>query len=122
VGCKPSAGLASVEGKVALDGKPLANATVLLSPTRGDGPGPFVGTANSEGRFSIGPVGNEGAGVAPDTYIVVITTLKPDPKSPDGAPPPGQKEVVPLKYRDGSERLIVPVGGKKDADFNLKTR
>ena len=121
-GCQKGTKLVPVEGKVTLDGKPLADAAVLLSPTRGNGPGPFVGTTNGEGRFSLGPVGKERGGAAPETYIVAITTVKADPNSPDGSPPPGQKEVVPAKFRDGSERFVVPEGGTKEATFAIKTR
>ena len=121
-GCQQSTKLVPVEGSVTLDNKPLAGATVLLSPTRGNGPGPYFGTTKSDGRFSLGPAGNEGGGAMPDSYVVAITTVKADPNSPDGSPPPGQKEVVPTKFRDGSERIDVPKGGNKEANFNLKTR
>jgi len=122
VGCQHRDSLVPVEGTVTLDGKPLANATVLLSPIRGNGPGPFMSTANADGRFSLGPVGKEGTGAAPDSYMLIVTTAKPDPSSSDGALLPGQKEVVPIKYRDGSERFVVPEGGNKSAAFQLKTR
>src|SRR3954463_13862917 len=112
-GCKQNTKLVPVEGNVTLDGKPLVDATVLLSPTRGNGPGPFFGTTKSDGRFSLGPAGNEKGGATPDSYIVVITTVKADPNSPDGSPPPGQKEVVPATFRDGSERFVVPEGGDR---------
>ena len=120
-GCQRSPKLVPVEGNVTLDSKPLANATVLLSPTRANGPGPFFGTTKGDGRFSLGAVGNEGGGATPDSYIVVITTVKADPNSPDGTPLPGQREVVPAKFRDGSERFVVPEGGNRAANFNLKT-
>jgi hypothetical protein len=119
--CKPKTSLVPVEGKVTLDGKPLDNAAVSLNPTRGNGPGPFTATTNSDGRFSLGSVAHEAAGAVADNYIVLITTVKPDPNSPDGAPPPGQKEVVPAKYRDGSERYTVPQAGTKEANFDIKT-
>jgi len=119
-GCKRAANLVPLEGRVTLDGKPLANATVLLSPTRGNGPGPFTGTTSSDGRFSVGPVGREGMGAAPDDYMLMITTVKPDPNSIDGASP-SQKEIVPKKYRDGSERFTVPDAGNKEANFDIKS-
>jgi hypothetical protein len=121
-GCKQGTKLVPVEGNVTLDGKPVAGATVLLSPTRGNGPGPFFGTTKSDGRFSLGPAGNEAGGAIPDSYILVITTIKAEPNSPDGSPPPGQKEFVPATFRDGSERFVVPEGGDRGVNFNLKTR
>src|SRR6187200_2672144 len=78
-GCKQKSNLVPVEGKVSLNGKSLANATVMLSPARGNGPGPFVGLTNSQGQFSLGPVGKDGGGAAVDSYMLMITTVKPDP-------------------------------------------
>ena len=51
-------------GKVTLNNKPLADASVVFSPARGNGPGPFVATTNTEGRFALGPVGKPGGGAA----------------------------------------------------------
>jgi hypothetical protein len=122
-GCEQKASLVSVEGLVTLNSKPLANATVLFSPTRASGAGPFVGTTNNEGRFVLGPVDNPGGGAAAAEYMVMITTVKQDPKSIDGAPvDPTQKEVVPAAYRDGSKRFTVPPGGATDANFPITTR
>jgi hypothetical protein len=120
-GCERGAELASVEGNVTLNSKPLANATVLFSPTRGSGPGPYVGTTDNEGRFALGPVDEPGGGAAADEYLVMITTVKQDPNSADGAPvDPTQKEVVPSAFRNGTQRFTVPEGGTKDANFAIK--
>ena len=83
-GCKRGRVLAPVEGKITLNNKPLADASVVLSPCAGNGPGPFVGTTNTEGRFALGPVGKPGGGAAAADYMVMITTVKQDPNSPDG--------------------------------------
>src|SRR5689334_7118438 len=119
-GCDSNKSLVPVEGKVTLDSKPLADATVLLSSTRGNGPGPFVGTTDKEGRFALGPIGKAEAGAVADSYTVMITTAKPDPNSIEGASAPN--EIVPLKYRDGSQRFKVPEGGSKSTDFEIKTK
>jgi hypothetical protein len=118
VGCQRSAELVPVEGKVTLNNKPLADATVLLSPTQANGPGPFMGVTDQEGRYAIGPVDRAGAGAAADTYQLMITTAKPDPNNPDG--PPLKKELVPPKYRDGSERFSVPEEGTDAANFDIQ--
>jgi hypothetical protein len=116
-GCRSEA-LVPVEGKVQLNNKPLAEATVLFSPTRANGAGPFAGTTDREGRFVLGPVGNEKAGAAPGTYIVMITTAKPDPNAPDG--PPLQKELVPAAFNDGSKRYEISASGDKEVIFDIK--
>src|SRR5262245_19378333 len=84
-GCNSNTRLVPFEGKVTLDNKPLADATVLLSSTRGNGPGPFVGTTDKDGAFALGPVGKAGAGAVAGSYTVMITTVKPDPNSVDGS-------------------------------------
>src|SRR4051794_22905219 len=101
-GCKSKASV-SVEGNVKLNNKPLADATVVFSPTRANGPGPFVGTTDHEGHFSLGTVGKERGGAAPGTYMVMITTAKSDPNAPDAAQTT-QKEIVPPAFNDGSKR------------------
>ena len=112
-----------VEGRVTLNNKPVADATVLFSPTRGNGPGPFVGTTDSNGQFTLGPVGKPAGGAAVDEYLVMITTVTPDPNVRDGdEPKTSQKEVVPVAYRNGSERYRVPDGGTKEANFEMKKR
>ena len=118
-GCKSESSV-SVEGVVKLDNKPLADATVMFSPTRANAPGPFVGTTDREGRFALRPVGKEQAGTAPGDYMVMITTVKSAPNDPDGLAPK-QKEIVPGAFTDGSKRFNVPAGGTKDANFDIKT-
>jgi hypothetical protein len=106
-------------GTVTLKGAPLPNADVTLIQGRATDPGPFTGTTDSEGRFSLGPVGDEGSGVAPGTYRLTITTVKPVPGADEFTPPPAQKEIVPQEYADGSIRVEVPEGGVTDRKFEL---
>src|SRR4051794_37231917 len=77
-GCKSESSV-SVEGAVKLDSKPLTDATVTFSPTRASAPGPFVATTDRDGHFALHPAGKEQAGAAPGEYMVMITTVKPDP-------------------------------------------
>ena len=53
-GCRRLAETVPVDGKVTLDKKPLANATVMFAPTKANGPGPFVGTTDDQGQFKLG--------------------------------------------------------------------
>jgi hypothetical protein len=117
VGCN-GAGAVPVEGRVSLNGQPLANASVMLSPTTASGPGPFVGTTDAEGKFVLGPAGKEGGGAAPGEYTVLITTVKSEPR--EDAPLPTQREVVPAGWRNGSERFTIPAEGTKEANFEMK--
>lgn len=114
--------LEPVEGKVTLDSTPLADATVMLSPARGTGPGPFVDTTDAAGRFALGPTDKNKAGAAAGEYLVIITTVKTDPNAHEGTPVSTQKEVVPVAWRNGSQRFEVPEGGTKEVNFEMKSR
>jgi hypothetical protein len=115
-------GLAPLEGKVTLDGKPLAGATVSFLPTRGGGPGPFVAETDDSGAFALGTVERPRQGAEPGEYFVYIITVKSDPTLMENAPPPTKKEIVPMAFRDGSKRYTVPEGGTKSADFTMSSR
>ena len=117
LGCSGN-GVVPVEGRVTLDGNPLSNATVVLSPLTGTGPGPFVGTSDAEGRFAIGTTGEKASGAAAGEYAVIITTVN----TAEDNPPPTQQEIVPAHWRNGSQRFTVPGGGTKDANFEMSSR
>jgi hypothetical protein len=114
-------GSVPVEGRVTLDDKPLANATVMLSPVRGTGPGPFTGTTDAEGRFALKDTDKQG-GPVPGEYMLMIATVMTDPNADEMTPPPTQREVVPSRWRNGTEKFTVPDGGIKDANFAMKSR
>ena len=65
-----------VEGRVVLNGQPLANATVMLSPLRATDPGPFAGTTSADGQFVLGSPDDPSGGAVPGEYLVMITTLR----------------------------------------------
>src|SRR5262245_45247952 len=119
-GCKSESSV-SVEGVVKLDAKPLSDAPVTFSPTRASAPGPFVGSTDGDGHFALHPAGKEQGGAAPGEYMVMITTVKPDPNDPEGHNPK-QKEIVPAPFTDGSKRFTVPSAGTKEAKFDIKSR
>src|SRR3954466_5512801 len=98
-GCGGVGGLVPVEGKVTLDNKPLENATVMLAPTKANGPGPFVGTTDSQGHFTLGQLESSRSGASVGDYSVFIATVKSDAKE---ASPQVKKEIVPTEYRSGS--------------------
>src|SRR5436190_17304443 len=111
-GCTGVGGTVPVEGKVTLDKKPLANATVMFAPTKANGPGPFVGTTDDQGQFKLGLLESSRAGAVVGGYSVIIATVKSDPRNEK---PAGTKEIVPAEYRNGSKTYEVPPGGTKEA-------
>jgi hypothetical protein len=121
VGCTGQ-GLVPLEGSVTLDGKPLANATVIVSPVRATDPGPFTGKTDTEGRFALGPADKERGGAVPGEYMLMIATVLTDPNADEMTPPPKQKEIVPAQWRNGTERFTVPEDGTKEANFAMTSR
>jgi hypothetical protein len=118
-GCTGLGGTVPVEGKVTLDKKPLANATVMFAPTKANSPGPFVGTTDDQGQFKLGLLDTSRAGAAVGGYNVIIATVKSDPNENSIQ---AKKEIVPAEYRNGSKKYEVPPGGTKEANFDMKSR
>src|SRR5262245_38479634 len=78
-GCSRGVHLVPVEGPVTLDAQPVADASVVLSPVRATGPGPFRGKTDAQGRYSLGPLDQAKGGAAAGEYFVIITTVEPPP-------------------------------------------
>jgi hypothetical protein len=118
-GCS-TGGAESVEGVVTLDGTPLPAAYILFIPTQSEIKGPFNGKTDDQGRYSLGPIGDEGGGVPVGTYRVSITTAHSEDAGMEGVKLPPER--VPRQYRDGSMQFDVPQGGTTAANFDLKSR
>jgi hypothetical protein len=117
---------APVSGRVTLNGKPLANATISFQPIASEGtknPAPgSTGKTNENGEFTlVGAKGETGAWVG--KHRVVITLLGEEVGT-DERPPRGGwplKEKVPARYNnDSQETFDVPSGGTTSANFDLK--
>ncbi len=121
-GCGGGSSFAPVEGIVTLDGNPVADASVVLGPMRATDPGPFTGSTDAQGKYSLGTADDPGGGAAPGEYFVNITTVKPIPGADESTPPPTQKEIIPMAYRDGSQRIVIPAGGTSAANFDISSR
>lgn len=123
LGCGSKEGSVPVSGVVLLDGQPLADANIVLHPVTATGPGPFVATTDSAGKFSLGPTaGPAGSGALPGEYRLTITTLKtePGPEGRDDAVPKViTPERVPENYSRGNMRFIVPEGGNTDVKLDV---
>src|SRR6267142_767802 len=78
-GCERFGGSVPVAGKVTLNNKPLPNATVMFAATKANGPGPFIGTTDAEGKFVLGQNERPGSGGVAGDYNVLISTVKSDP-------------------------------------------
>ena len=122
----------SAEGTVTLDGKPLANADIMLEPT-GSTPGQAVfAKTDSAGKFALGTPDGKRKGAAVGSYIVVINKLvKPD--GTDFIPDPNQgpmdtggfKELLQPTYsvREQSQLTAeIPAAGNKALQFTLKSK
>jgi len=124
--------LASVSGKVTLNGEPLPDALVNFEPTSEKsftGPGSH-GLTDAQGQSTLTTVeGSNGAVVG--SHVVRITTRK---LNEEGAMsdanvllqsrkgnPNATEEKVPLKYLGGNSPLtfVVPRGGSNAANFDL---
>jgi len=118
-----SGGAAPVSGKVTLNGKPLAKATVTFQPTAKGGMDAGVastGETNDQGEYTLKVVGTGAPGAIVGEHRVSITALQgpaPDPK--DDNPKP-REDLVPERYNAKTElKFTVPSGGTKEADFKL---
>ncbi|MEK6259271.1 MAG: carboxypeptidase regulatory-like domain-containing protein [Planctomycetota bacterium] len=111
-GChKSEVQLGAVQGKVTLDGQPLADATVRFIPTAG-GRTAF-GRTDTKGHYTM-LYSASASGALVGSMRVEITTADPD------APTPTEK--VPAKYNVSSE-LTAEVGSKSNVlDFPLTSK
>jgi hypothetical protein len=125
-GCDSGNQFAPVSGRVTLNGKPLANATVSFQPVAQDGSRNAAvgstGKTNANGEYTlVGSKGESGAWVG--KHRVMITQLGEVVGESDARPPRGGwplKEKVPAKYsNDSKETFDVPAGGTTSADFAL---
>jgi hypothetical protein len=115
--------LVPVSGKVTLNGKPLAGATVTFQPynkgKREAGPA-SAGETNAQGEFTLKLSGKNANGAVVGEHKVSISALQgPPPSSADDNPKP-RVDLVPERYNTQTElKFQVPAGGTDKADFNL---
>jgi hypothetical protein len=129
VGCGPS--YAPVSGKVTLDDKPLAHATVGFFPLdvkSGEPAQNSSGRTNENGEYTLQIVMQKNKKGAVVGKHRVSITVEPDltgsdlpaDKLPKGAKPP---KLLPIYQGEASElRCEIPSGGKTDANFALKSK
>jgi hypothetical protein len=126
-GCS-SQKFAPVSGKVTLNGKPLANATVAFNPIPPEGSiesGPTaVGTTDQNGEFKL-RVSLKQSGAQVGKHRVAISAMSTQPGGESDAPvAPGSapRNIVPARYNAKTELTCeVPAGGTDQANFDLKS-
>jgi hypothetical protein len=114
VGCGGGAPEATVEGRVAYQGQPIAGGALTFYPASGR---PITAPLSQDGAYSCR--------LPPGEYRVTVTvgvTLPPGWKEGDPVPPPAV--VVPPRYGSRLETPLsatVPAeGGAQTVDFTLK--
>jgi hypothetical protein len=118
-GCGPSGPkIASVTGRITMDSKPLANATVVFIPENGR---PAGATTDANGKYVLNfSQGRRGA--IPGKNMIRVTTLRDPTPGEDGKSIPGSKETIPMRYNAATELTFDVAPNKKNvADFDLKS-
>lgn len=122
-GCRKSPdGVAPVSGRVTLNGKPLAGATITFQPVV-IGPSlptvaGSVGHTDADGNFTMRLTEPDGPGAAVGKHVVTITTASMPHR--DDVLPRGEK--VPIAWRNGSKTFEVPAAGTAEANFELASK
>lgn len=119
IGCGPGGpDIASVEGTVTMDGKPLEYATVVFIPTGGR---PAGAMTDKEGKYVLNfSAGRKGA--IPGPNKIRVTTLRDPSEDEDGNPIPGSKETIAMEYNQQTTlEFNVEAGKKNIANFDLKS-
>jgi hypothetical protein len=114
-----------VSGRVTLDERPLAQATIIFEPVsleKNPGPG-SVGRTDGNGQFTLRLMTNNAPGAVLGKHKVSITAYEGGNEIPSsGSRPVFRKALVPLKYNAETQLTFeVPPGGTISADFDLKS-
>lgn len=117
-GCGGSSGpeLATVEGTVTMDGKPLQDAQVTFRPEQG---APSFGRTDENGYYTLSFTrSREGAEIGKHT-VEVSTARSADP---DADPPvEGRPETVPARYNVDSELTKTVEAGHNEIPIELSS-
>ena len=117
-GCSGGQDIASVEGLVTMDGKPLPRATVVFVPDVGGRPA--GSKTDKDGKYVLNFSGGR-KGAIPGKNLVRISTLA-DPFLDAEGNNLGSPETVPAEYNVHTKLTFDVVDGKKNvANFDLKS-
>jgi len=120
-GCGPlRPALLPAEGVVTLDGKPLANASLVFQPKAGGRPA--SGRTDASGRFKMGTYTPQD-GVLPGEHTVTITAIESIGPPPAPGSQPKVRWVTPTRYSraDESGLSATVAAGSKTFTFNLSS-
>jgi hypothetical protein len=110
--------IAHVSGRVTMDGKPLAKATVVFVPENGR---PAGAETDADGRYVLN-FGSGRRGAIPGKNTIRIMTMKDAGQDADGKSIPGSPEMVPAEYNSESTLTFTVEPNKRNvADFDLKS-
>ena len=115
-GCGGDPNLATVTGKVTLDGEPLADAFLTFFPTGGEG-STSAGVTDANGEYTL-KFSRDKAGAWIGENRVEITTA--DVESVDGEDV-AIPEKVPAKYNTNTELVRDVKAGNNRLDFELNS-
>lgn len=120
-GCGSSK-IAPVSGRITLNGKPLARASVTFAPVGSKDnqePGPSsAAITGPDGRYTLSLIGQDGKGAMIGRHKVMVALQ--DEVTTDNDTPTKLKQL-PLKYNGQTTlEFVVPAGGSESADFDLK--
>jgi len=117
--------IAPVSGRITLDDKPLAHASVIFQPTSRDkNPGPgSPSKTDAQGQFVLQTITSKVKGAMVGKHKVSITAYEGGNEIPSsGSDAVFRKALVPLKYNAETELTFeVPAAGTTSADFALKS-
>jgi hypothetical protein len=102
-----------------MDGKPLADATVVFVPENGR---PSGARTDEDGHYVLN-FAQQRKGAIPGTSTVRILTMRDADRDENGQVIPGRKETVPARYNTDSELTFEVEPGKKNvANFELESK
>jgi hypothetical protein len=124
IGCTGAPKTVPVSGRVTLDKKPLANATLQFVPASGSATNTqpsALGTTDEDGRYSLVlNTSDNTKGAVAGKYKVMIT-LGAQPGA-DETKPTYHKQLPERYNRKTQLECDIPAEGRADADFNLTSQ
>jgi hypothetical protein len=125
-GCGKGYKLASVSGRVTMDGRPLAGAEVSFTPVDGGKDVPYAsGMTDEQGNYklSVGGSTSDGAVVGENLVRVSHDKRRGSKKVSPQDLAHGRLDEIPAKYNDQSKiTFTVPPGGSSEANFELSSK
>lgn len=125
VGCGPGFDIVSASGRITLDDKPLANATIITQPigtNENPTPGPgSIAETDADGNFVLTFQDEErkGGGAVPGPARIKITENAEKRASSDDTAEIVRSRV-PLDYQEMKIEYTIPEGGTDQMNFELE--